>query len=204
MDHGVVAVIGPEGAASLLAARLATALPAKTAELRDRLVLDPMQLPDFTEVWAHQAGSLGIESWPLIEITNTADAAWVPLADSDPGTGRAWRIGYGLAVWLWARGDGYDDTAAVRGRLTLAVCEVLAARLVLSDDPVARISDQGLSVSYSDVGTDTSKRTIAGAKITLTVNVDESLTGTSVPLVDVIHIDTRRIPAEGPLVPNHA
>lgn len=197
-------MIGPEGAASLLAQHLATALPDKTAQLRDRLELEPMQLPDFTQVWAHQAGSIGIESWPLIEITNTADQPWIPLADTDPGMGRSWRVGYGLAVWVWARGDGYDDTAAVRGRLALAVCEVLAARLVLSDDPIARISDQGIAVSYSDVGRDESKRTIAGAKITLTVNVDESITGPTVPLVDVIRIDTRRIPADEPMVPNHA
>lgn len=197
-------MIGPEGAASLLAQHLATALPDKTAQLRERLDLAPMQLPDFTQVWAHQAGSIGIESWPLIEITNTADAAWVPLADIQPGMGRSWRIGYGLAVWVWARGDGYDDTAAIRGRLALATCEVLATRLVLSHDPVARISDQGIIVSYSDVGRDESKRTIAGAKITLTVNVDESLDGPSVPLVDVIRIDTRRIPADPVMVPNHA
>lgn len=197
-------MIGAEGAASLLATRLAQALPGKTAALRERLDLQPEQLPDFIDVWAHQAGTIGIESWPLIEITNTSDAAWVPLSDHDPGTGRAWRIGYGLAVWVWARGDGYDDTSEVRNRLTLAVAEVLAARLVLNSDPAARISDQGITVSYSDIVTDTSRRTIAGAKITLTVNIDETVDGPTVPLVDVIHIDTRRIPADEPLVPNHA
>lgn len=188
-------MIGPEGCVSLLAVTLADHLPGKISELRERLeVTDLRDLPSITQVWASQAVRVGIEDWPLIEITTRSDGSRRPLPDQDPALGRAWRVTYQTDIHVWARGDGYDHVVRVRNRLALAVHEILAQNLSLSPTVSARIDDSSIATSYSQLVDDDSQGTLSGARISLAIEVDEALNSMSVPLVSVIRIDTGSIP----------
>lgn len=187
-------MIGPGGASGILATRLSGRLPAKTEELRDRFTLEPEAFADVTQVIAGQAPQdLGIEDWPLLEVTNAGDGPWEPDPDGEPGVERTWIVPYQLVIWAWVRGDGYADTYRRRQLLVLAVMEILAELLVLSGDPPVRLDDQTIATDYSGVELDEETRFLAGARIRVTVKATESLSA-AVADVDVIRVDTGSIP----------
>lgn len=182
-------MIGPEGAASLLVARYAMALPAKTAELRDRLeVDDAFALPNVQTVCYGPAPSTSMEAWPIVE---TYSVRSEPVRSNGDGT---WSTGYVVRTYAWTRSTNPDEVARVRDRLTLALSEVLLAGPVLATGVVVR---DGWSWSMSDLLNDDQQRTLGGVYFELVLDVEESLDpadDVDVPRIAVYTLDTTAVP----------
>ncbi len=176
-------MIGRAGAISALATRLGEALPVKTPQLRDRYEVDAETIPDFAEIHANQAGPLGIDQYPALELVDGPDRPWEDFETTPSGP--SWVVPYGVTLWLWVMGYGAAHTALVRRHLTTAVHEVLAARQQIT--PQVRVMPRTIRTAPSDLATADSAEFLAGMRIELVLRVQESLQITY-PIVDVIDL----------------
>lgn len=190
-------MIGPEGAAQLVATYLAGALPPRIAALRARYSLLDDALPEPALVLPVDKLRLGVEDWPavLVEVQQLRRLVRVDVVDGVElyaGT-------YPVRVYTWVRGDDQLDTDLARKRYALAVREALAARRQLAEAtavPSGIVVDlTTLRESYSPPLTDDAGATIAGAYLEVDVAVREDLEPT-VPLgtAATVEPDTRSLP----------
>lgn len=189
-------MIGHEGVTLAVVEALSARLPAKTAQMRTRLDLADVDLPDINTILGHEPDQVGIEYWPLVVVTSRGTKDARPMESDEDGF-RRWLIRYDTRCTVWVRGDTYEQTTGVQQRLTLAVTEALLADLTLTD--VVRLDDTSLTTSMSDVATTESGRTLAGARLDFALTVAETLERTPLPVVEtVIDPDTSLLPPAGP------
>lgn len=182
---------GPEHAAGLVAAALTARLPARLADLEERLELDAGALKVPEHVFASDITRLAIAAdFPALLVV-AQDGASVGEAEDDydlddddePAAGAVWLVDYPLRVFIWAAvpdagaGTPRDRQQLVdlmRKRYTLAVREELLAGLGLAAGAAIR---PGFRESYSDVDVDArAKLTLAASYVEVVVRVEERLT----------------------------
>lgn len=139
-------------------------------DVRDRLDLLEEQLgpvepngadptPQMVFWTMQEVAQLPVGDYPLVMVMgrNTPMMRRVGLVDG----AAEFDVEYVLRVLVLVRGEGYLETAALRGRLGLAVREVLLTRQSL--EVGARLDESTLSESYSDVQYDAgNESTVAG------------------------------------------
>jgi hypothetical protein len=168
-------VIGVEGASQLLADAMAAGVPARLAELEERLELEPGTVTRPQLVLPRDEWHLRLEDYPAILVVPQEVRGMERLDVTDDG-GEAYAVRYAMRVFVWARGEHASDTDLVRKRLTLAVREALLMPGALGD--VGVIDPVSLGESYSDVAEDDEiKATIAAAFIACDVVLEETMSG---------------------------
>ena len=109
--------------------------------------------------WTMQAvEQIPVEDYPMVMVMGR-NTPQMRRADAAP-EGVSFDVTYALRVLVLVRGDGHIETAALRGRLGLAVRECLLARQSMAG---LRLDESSLSESYSDVAYDqANESTVAG------------------------------------------
>lgn len=161
---------GPEDVAELLRAHLADAVPTRLDELRAELSLTTKVLPDPKLVTAQERDLVNLAEWPAIfVVVQRLEGLRRNDGPNEDGT-VTYRARYPVRVFVFVRADGYEPTDLLRKRYVRATREVLFA-----GQEVAELDERSYSESYSDVGQDDNKRSIAGFYADFTVELDEDL-----------------------------
>lgn len=183
---GVLA--GVERAVEAVAGRLEVAVPAELA-LLETVYGRPVQLDDGgPDLWRppglYARGNrarIEPDDYPAVLVVPQADSAQI-LEPVDGGP--TYRIRYVLRVWAFCRFYGYEDVAACRNRLALAIVQGVLRRPRLADglafDPTAWRS------SYSDIEAAEDESSHAGWWGEFIVVSDEALPGAQVARADTI------------------
>lgn len=167
---------GIEGAITTVVDRLKAALPAKTVQLRERYGIDPTTqghlLPDVVTVDRYNRAQLALEEWPAVLVAGLNTPS---MRRADVGGGLSkWLVRYDLRAFVWIRADDQVTVELVRGRLTLALRELLLARRTMTGSLM--VDDTTLAESYSELmDDDENQGTIGAAYIAFSVWVEESL-----------------------------
>lgn len=169
-------MIGGEGACRLIAEHLGGRVPARVAWLLGEL--GPcVGGADPTPKWVHYTPvpvlEVEAERWPFLLVVPVRTVQLRLLDTHDDGS-RSFDGVYLIRVFCYVRAAGYDQVSSVRGRLSLAVREVILA----SPSPAAgtKIEAADLVEEFSDV--DTSEDlggSVAGTYLEFTVRVRETL-----------------------------
>lgn len=119
MDHlpGEVARLAGE-----LGAAVAVPLPPSEEGPEQVITLDA--IPRMYAATQLRPEYIGAEDWPFVMVVPRAMTA-LKTMDEAPDGRQLKRATWTTRWWLYARGDGYHITAAVRDRLTLAMMEML-------------------------------------------------------------------------------
>jgi hypothetical protein len=187
-------VIGPEGVALALVARLEARLPARLEQVRARHTATARDLPDPVEIrWTAEEGA-SIERFPMITVTPVeTDPDVGALPTSSSGFGNSYQYRYRSELFVWVRGRDYPSTQLAQWRYALAVREVLLAErplLPAGGPDYLTIDPNRLSETYSDIGEDQRRQWIAGTRIVVETLSQEYLpaiqptAGTAAPTAD--------------------
>jgi hypothetical protein len=155
--------VGPEGLRDLLAARLAERLPPVLTALEVELGLVAGVLRPPSLLAPVEARLLAVEHFPAILVT-LLDVPTLEVVDWGPPV--ELRLETAARVLAYARGGSYEEAGTARDRYILAVRRAVLASRVLVD--VAGQRSAGVQVetyreSYSEVGRDRSRRSVAAA-----------------------------------------
>jgi hypothetical protein len=162
---------GIRGATRALAALYTARLPAKCLELEERLEYPAGTFGPPVLIATTQQPRLDGNDWPAVIVVGQ-DTLDITLEDAQ-GPPILYRCRYRVFV----RGADLDDTTRRRDDLTLAVRELLLPGALLDDyaaEP-GHVEPTDLRESYSDVGEDTRRRSIAASYIDATVIMEETL-----------------------------
>jgi hypothetical protein len=134
------------------------------------------QLIHWTQIdWA----AVGWDQWPWVSFVpqRTIEARY---NDRGQDGSRSWDYLYDFRAYCYVRGEGYDEVAAARGRLTLAVRECLLAFPKLADG--VRILPGGVMETFSDIAdVDDWKQSVGAAYVSFQVMSREELTPAVAP-----------------------
>lgn len=191
-------MIGMEGAVGLTVARLADRVPAKVAELVDRYGIGVADLPAPKLYAPSERSRLEPKETPAVLVVGQDETyAGDGPTPVDAAGAELWpgaiihRFTYRIRVFVFARGTTFDETSTRRHRLALAVREVVLADLWLEDPagedlPSAQVNPASLRGSYSDVGDEGSRRSIAAAWVEFTATVPEVLAAPPLAVANTI------------------
>lgn len=173
-------MLGPEGVAHLICARLEADLPGKIMELRGRLGVDADALPDVTGVYWTESDTASVEQFPLIIVVpQQTDLDAGNSMYSTTGVGNAYEYRYHINVFAWFRGHDPESTQLGQWRLALAVREVLLTKRAYSNQSgpdYLSIDPNRLHEAYSDVEQTPKKQFIGGTRFLAEFTSQEYLT----------------------------
>jgi hypothetical protein len=152
-------------------ARQGGALDVKLAELTARLDLDEdLAPPALVTTEGRPVSTLAFSEFPALFVVAQAAERFRRQDVVDGAI--IYLVRYPVRIFVFARGDTFDDTDRARKRLTLAVREV-----ILNNQERLGVDEDTYRESYSDVTglDDRNVRTVAGAFIEVTIEVEESL-----------------------------
>lgn len=170
-------MLGTEGAAALLVARLEAEMPAKVTEVAARYsdaATVNLQPPALYAKSVYER--LELAQYPAIEVESRDDGPNTQNSQAG-GVEDLW-VGYDLRVYLTVRGNGFVQVEARRRRLTLAIREVLLSTPLLqaaTAGPQAWVNARSVRTSYFGIGNIAAadNRSIAATYTDLTVIVEE-------------------------------
>ena len=161
---------GPEDVAETIRAHLAAAVPVRLAAIRAVVAADEATLPDPALVAAQERDLLNLGEWPAIFVVVQRLARLRRIdGPNDDGT-MDYLADYPVRVFMFLRAAGYVEVDTLRKRYARAVREAL-----FTAQDTTRIDEASYVESYSDVGVDDAKRSIAGAWAEVTVSVVETM-----------------------------
>jgi hypothetical protein len=146
--------------------------------------LDPA--PRFVAAGQRSADDVRLEDWPfLLVVAQRVASGMLDETGVSPRGAREYLVGYTLRIFVWARGDGFVQTTAVRDRLTLAVREVLLTHQQVA--PWLRLDATTLDEAYSDVALDPDlASTIAAAWVGVVATSVEAVSPAGAPVVEEV------------------
>lgn len=148
---------GPEGLRERINDRLAAVLPGVLATLEAELGLAAGELAQPSVLEPVETRLLAIERFPAILVT-LIDAPLVRVEDWGPPL--ELRIETIARLLAFARGTSYEAAGTARDRYMLAIRRAVLGRRDFAGPDVA-VMVETYRESYSEVGNDTSKRSIA-------------------------------------------
>lgn len=161
---------GPETVADALVAHLAATMPDELAGLAAELGVPAPKLPAPKLISPQERDLLNLAEWPaMFVVVQRLEALRRVDGPNDDGT-VTYRARYPVRVFVFVREKGYEATDLLRKRYVAALRAVLFAGQEAVD-----LDERSYTESYSDVGEDDNKRTIAGAYADFAVEVDEHL-----------------------------
>ncbi len=170
-------MIGYGGVQGIVATALATRLPARLALLDTQLgpVLNGRSaVPAFVASGMRSADQVGLDDWPFV-LTVVQGLPQLRLAEMEDDGAQVFWNRYGVRCFVWARGDGFEETDSVRARLTLAVREVLLTGVQFTT--AVKLIPTTVDERYSDVGVDdTLASSVAASWVGFQVEAREVLT----------------------------
>lgn len=168
------------------------------AEITDRLVVlhaqqgpvgtndaDPTpRLIHWTQVdWA----AVAWDQWPWVSFVPQR-AAEARYNSRGPDGTRAYDYLYDFRAYCYVRGEGYDEVAALRGRLTLGVLECLLAFPKLADG--IRVLPNGVLPTFSDItAVEEWSTSVAASYVSFQVQSREELTPAVAPYGTVENVE---------------
>lgn len=162
-------ITGAARARRLLRDHLRDRVPAKIDALAHAM---EVELPPVGE-WHHRwVPHEHVNAWPAVMVTSRTarNLGRVDYEDGDP----THRFQWTMRIWVWVRGDGYDETADRVELTTASVVDALLSWPRLADG--AHVEDE-MSVSFSEIERDSEDRaSIAGAWIEALVTMTETTT----------------------------
>lgn len=172
-------MIGPEGAAQVVATVIDDLYVAKLDELIDRLGLDAGDTPGlgdlpYANMTVHTEprplGTFTVNEYP-VNLVIAQEGAIVEELDRVAG-GIVYLVRYPVRWFLFARGGNFIETDLRRKRYVLA-----ARELVLQSAEAIRAHPTSVRESYSDVSEvpDKEVRTVGAAYVEFTIDVEETL-----------------------------
>lgn len=161
---------GPEGTAEAIVALLAAGMPVELAALADELNVPPAKLPAPRHVSAQERDLLNLAEWPAIFVVVQRLERLRRVDGPDVDGAVPYRGRYPVRVFVFVREADYEATDLLRKRYVRALRTV-----VFAAQEAVELDEATYVESYSDVGVDQSKRTIAGAYADFVVEVDELL-----------------------------
>lgn len=175
-------MLGPEGVANLVVARLRADVPPKLAELRTRLGVTAAELPDVRPEhvrWAEQ-DTASIEQFPMLVVTVLGTGIdQGPVSFHGSGTSNAYSYRYLLSIFAWSRGRDRAHTQRSQWRMALAVREVLLAKRPMTPTIVGpdylTLDPNELREDYSDVEQNPARQWLAATRIDLQLVSEERL-----------------------------
>lgn len=170
-------MIGAEGVVEIARSFLEARLPAKLTEIEGRLGLAAGAIAPPGLYTGEDRPQLAFEEWPALMVV-PLDVPDVSSVDLVNGADEVFLSTYRLRIFVYARAEGFAETAAAVRRLMLGVREVLFANPTMASNGVALI-DKGRGryrESYSDLDVDKAGRSIAGAFAEVQVKIEETVT----------------------------
>jgi hypothetical protein len=170
-------MMGNDGAVALVIASIAAHYEARLAMLETELGAIPYQVamvPVFISPAQVGYDSVALDEWPFLLVVPQGDPQLQRSGVDDDGAIK-YDVLYNMIVFVWVRGDSFQSTAAVRGRMANVVKECLLAHQKLSD--VAGVDETSITVRHSSVAPDPDHAgsTVSCAAINLRVRVKERL-----------------------------
>lgn len=179
---------GIDGAARLLAASLTANLPDRLGLLEAANGPVPPNGLDVTPRLIHWTQvpplAVGVDLWPFVFVVpqRTIELRY---ADRRQDASMTWDCRYALKVYVYVRGEGFDEVAAARGRLTLGVRETLFAVPKLAAG--VRVELPGATEEFSDVEpSEELGGSIGAAVLSVVVSSSEELAPAVPPLGQVL------------------
>lgn len=170
---------GPEGTADAIVELLTAAMPAELAAIAAELNVPPSKLPAPRLVTAQERDLLTLAEWPALFVVVQRLERLRRVDGPNVDGAVPYRARYPVRVFVFVRAGDYEATDLLRKRYVRALRTALfAAQEAVELDELTYVE------SYSDIGVDQSKRTIAGAYADFSAEVDELLAvraGTAAP-----------------------
>lgn len=171
-------MLGTEGVSRALVYRLLERFPSKMSEIRNRLALEPGELPDIAEIYPHEIPLVAVNAYPCIAVVTyeTTGRLGNRQMESD-GDFDEYSYRYRMRVFVWGMADNHVETDLLRKRITLAAREVLLNDKIFYDQggQYAELDPQTLKESYSDIGDFTDSQFLGGAYLEFEVSTQETL-----------------------------
>lgn len=197
---------GPQELAELVAQFLSDHIEAELDRIaleRGQVTVDPFKgeewaldaKPAFIAATDIASQDVSLDSWPFV-VVSTARMSGQRRVDVLGDASVVYRRTYPIRFYIWARGDGYHYTAAVRARLLVGVGECVLRHPTFGTTTV-RVNENDWTEDYSGVGDDVDLGTVAAGYIETSIDVDETLApphpvkGTA----NTIRLDTQALPA---------
>lgn len=161
-------MLGSEGVARAIVARLDERLPSKVEELRARLGVGDYDLPAVQENYPTEIDLYAIGEFPVTATTQVDTTGRLGNRQTElGGEFNEYSYRYRMRVYVWGAHDGTVKTDLLRKRLALAVRETLLERRILWDEGgnYVEVDPDTVRESYSDVGALETGAIIAGAYI---------------------------------------
>lgn len=206
-------MLGAREVSDAVADRLAELLPSEVSRLDAELgtatagtvpgedpVADLDAQPRLVTSTATPAEGVGFDHWPLVQVAAPRIVS-TAVVDRGGPEGDLVRQRWSLRLGVWARGDGYERTAAVRDRLTLAVLELLLRHPAwrLERGTIAVVPDR-LAGEVATVEEDGQGAMVSAARVSVEVDVDSWLTPARAEHgpATTVTTDTRAMPYRHP------
>lgn len=172
---------GPEGSAQALADHLAERLPAIVG---DRDIVTPAL---FT-TWHTPYGAIEPGQWPALNV-NTLSLTPLTWDDHDAAGGPVTRVEYRHRIFLWVRGQGFEDVTRRRNDLAGLVTEAVIGWPKV--DELTTLDPRSVRGSLSDVEQpdDLHGASIAAAYIDVVANVVETVEIDPLGTASTIEVD---------------
>jgi hypothetical protein len=173
-------MIGSEGVARHVMLTIQNNMPAKLAELRQRLSVSSDELPEVMRYYAHDIDELEVGGFPAVLVTETESTGNLGVREVVFGEqADEYTFEYIMRIYLWAMGDSAGGTALLAKRLVGAVEEILLQnKLIYSGhdgDEFAKLDPKHVKHSYSDAAVDGAKHVLSAAYVEVHIATRELL-----------------------------
>lgn len=151
-------------------------IPVRIIDYRNEWNLDDQQLPSPVSYFIYEP--IALDSWPSIitVVMSTNSISRIGYSSSNP----LYRVSYSMRTYVWVRTEQSEPTTVMRDRLTTVVRSALLDYPCLNAvDPhdyfKAEIDESTMQEQFSDLTLLKGDRVLAGAYLSYTLNMDETI-----------------------------
>ena len=151
-------------------------IPERIVEYRNAWNLDDIQLPSPVSYFIYEP--IALDSWPTIVtvVMSTNSMTRIGFESNNP----LYRVAYSMRTYVWVRTEQSEPTTVMRDRLTTVVRSALLDYPCLNAvDPnnyfKAEIDESTMQEQFSELTLLKGDRVLAGAYLSYTLNMDESI-----------------------------
>lgn len=165
---------GPHFAKKYVTDYLRQDIPVRIIDYRNGWQLDDKRLPTPEEFISYEP--LAIDAWPTVitVVISSRQFSRIGMAGPDP----LYRVGYNMRTYVWVKTEGNEEVTLMRDQLTTVIRSALLDRPCLKayderDTFKAAIDEASMVEEFSDITLLKGDRSMAGAYIGYTLEIDE-------------------------------
>lgn len=183
---------GPQFAKQFVNEYLILEMPLRLIRYRNAWNLSSSELPDIEDIFAFEP--LAMDKWPTI-ITVAISTKSMVRTGFNLTNNPEYNVTYAMRTYIWARGDGAQDTTLMRDRLTTVV------RSALMDHPCLRrsnpnrealIEESTINEEYSELTLLKGDRYLAGSYIGYDLKIEEAIERENLGIVSEFDLELQK------------